>query len=84
MDQKPGAGHIDLPPYSPELNPCEQLWDIVKDDIANRIYATVATLRVGMQATLRRFWDDPPSVLSLVGRPWLAKRFAQNTGVMLI
>ena len=62
---------IDLPPYSPELNPCEQLWDIVKDDIANRIYATVATLRAGMKATLRRFWDDPGSVLSLIGRDWL-------------
>jgi transposase len=62
---------IDLPPYSPELNPCEQLWDIVKDDIANRIYATVATLRAGMKATLRRFWDHPSCVLSLIGRDWL-------------
>lgn len=59
---------IDLPPYNPELNPCEQLWDIIKDDIANRIYATVATLRAGMKATLRRFWDDPGTVLSLIGR----------------
>ena len=25
----------DLPPYCPELNPCEQLWDILKDDIVN-------------------------------------------------
>jgi hypothetical protein len=23
---------IDLPPYWPELNPCEQLWDIIKDE----------------------------------------------------
>ena len=62
---------IDLPPYSPELNPCEQLWDIVKDEIANRIYATVTTLRAGMSATLRRFWDDPGAVLRLIGRDWL-------------
>lgn len=62
---------IDLPPYTPELNPCEQLWDIVKEDIANRIYATVAKLRAGMKATLRRFWDDPGTVLSLIGREWL-------------
>ena len=62
---------IDLPPYSPELNPCEQLWDIVKDDIANRIHVTVAALRAGMKATLRRFWDNPGAVLSLIGRDWL-------------
>ena len=62
---------IDLPPYTPELNPCEQLWDIIKDDIANRIYATVARLRAGMKAALSRFWDDPGAVLSLIGRQWL-------------
>ena len=62
---------IDLPPYSPELNPCEQLWDIVKDDIANRVHATVAKLRAAMKATLRRFWEYPSSVLRLIGRSWL-------------
>ena len=62
---------VPLPPYAPELNPCEQLWDIIKDDIANRIYATVTTLRAGMKATLRRFWDDPGTVLRLIGRDWL-------------
>ena len=59
------------PPYTPELNPCEQLWDIVKDDIADRICNTVTTLRAGMKATLRRFWDDPGTVHSLIGRDWL-------------
>ena len=62
---------IDLPPYTPELNPCEQLWDISKDDLANRIYASVAKLRAGMPAALRRFWDDPGTVLRLIGRQWL-------------
>lgn len=62
---------IDLPPYTPELNPCEQLWDIIKDDLANRIYASVTELRAAMKAPLRRFWDDPKTVLSLIGREWL-------------
>ena len=26
-----GVHILSLPPYSPELNPCEQLWDILKD-----------------------------------------------------
>jgi transposase len=62
---------IDLPAYSPELNPCEQLWDILKDDLANRVYRSVANLRTAMKATLRRFWENPPLVLRLIGRPWL-------------
>jgi transposase len=36
---------IDLPPYSPELNPCEQLWDIVVNDIGNRVFETIEALR---------------------------------------
>jgi transposase len=62
---------IDLPPYSPELNPCEQLWDILKDDLANHVFPTIPKLRAGMLATLRRYWDDAAAVLSLIGRPWL-------------
>lgn len=62
---------VDLPPYSPELNPCEQLWDIVKDETCNRAFATVAALRARMRTTLRGYWENPSSVLRLIGRDWL-------------
>ena len=62
---------VDLPPYSPELNPCEQMWDIVKDDTCNQVFATVAALRDRMRATLQRYWEDAKSVLRLIGRDWL-------------
>ena len=61
---------IDLPPYSPELNPCEQLWDIIKDETCNQIHATVGALRERMRTTLRRYWEDAESVLRLIGRDW--------------
>lgn len=61
---------IDLPPYSPELNPCEQLWDIVKDATSNRVHATIAALRKSMRATLQRYWEDAAAVLRLIGREW--------------
>ena len=62
---------VDLPPYSPELNPCEQLWDIVKDETCNQVFATVRALRAQMGDTLRRYWEDAKSVLRLIGRDWL-------------
>ena len=62
---------VDLPPSSPELNPCEQLWDILKDDLANRVQASIAKLRAALPPTLRRDWEDPGAVLSLIGRPWM-------------
>jgi hypothetical protein len=62
---------VDLPPYSPELNPCEQMWDVVKDETCNQVFATVAALREAMRITLQRFWNDTQSVLRLIGRDWL-------------
>lgn len=62
---------VNLPPYSPELNPCEQLWDIVKDSIGNKTMATIEALRDAVIPALRRYWDDAAAVLQLIGRPWL-------------
>ena len=62
---------IDLPPYRPELNPCEQLRDLVKDRISNRVFKTIEELREAMEPVLAEWWTDSQRVFSLIGRPWL-------------
>ena len=62
---------VPLPPYSPELNPCEQAWDVIKDEVSNHCYRSINKLRDALLPSLRRFWDDADAVLRLVGRPWL-------------
>jgi transposase len=62
---------IRFPPYKPELNPCEQLWDIIKDEIGNRVFETVVELREAILPALQRYWDDAAAVLRLVVRSWL-------------
>ena len=62
---------VALPPYCPELNPCEQLWDVLKDETANHKHPTIEALRDALLPGLRRFWEDATKVISLVGRPWL-------------
>lgn len=68
-----GLHIVSLPPYSPELNPCEQLWDVLKDTegFANGLFKSIKKLREALLPGLRRFWEDSVRVLSLVGRPWL-------------
>ena len=61
---------VDLPPYNPELNPCEQMWDIVKDDTCNQIFPNIEALRETIRLTLQRFWEDAQSVIRLIGRDW--------------
>ncbi len=64
---------VSLPPYSPELNPCEQLWDVLKDTegFANGLFKSIVQLRAALLPGIRRFWEDASLVLSLIGRPWL-------------
>lgn len=68
-----GVHILSLPPYSPELNPCEQLWDVLKDTegFANGLFKSIKALREALAPGLQRYWEDPNLVLSLVGRPWL-------------
>lgn len=62
---------IKLPPYSPELNPVEGLWDQMRDAIANQVYASIEELEEALTGFLRPFWKDARRIFSLVMHPWL-------------
>lgn len=58
---------VALPPYSPELNPIEQLWDQVAVAYANRVYETLDEIEEDISAALRPFWENTRRVLQLLG-----------------
>jgi transposase len=62
---------LTLPPYSPELNPVERLWDIVKDRICNRVWSDLATLETALNKVLVEYSTQPATVHSLIGQGWL-------------
>jgi transposase len=61
---------LPLPPYSPELNPIEGLWDQVQDVTCNQRHASLDDLEQTLTTALRPFWETPARVLSLVHH-WL-------------
>ena len=61
---------LPLPPYSPELNPVEGLWDQTQDVTSNRHFADLDQLEEALTAALRPFWETPAKALSLVHH-WL-------------
>ena len=63
-----------LPPYSPELNPVEKLWDQIKDAICNQAFATIQALQATITAWLWDFWADLRRAFSLIGNTWLLDR----------
>lgn len=43
-----------IPPYTPELNPCEQIWAYIKSKYKNNIYDTLDDLKIW----LKEFVED--------------------------
>jgi transposase len=62
---------IPLPPYSPELNPVERLWDVIKDGLCNRVYKGIEALEDAACIALKPFIENRQRVRSLVGDGWL-------------
>jgi len=58
---------LSLPAYSPELNPVEQLGDLVKDAICNKIFSTLEQLEEAILAELEPLRQSAARVESLLG-----------------
>ena len=61
---------INLPPYSPELNPIEKLWDCIQDYTANKLWPTIQELDQVVASLLKDWWENPQRVVKLVGKNW--------------
>lgn len=59
------------PPYSPELNPVEKLWDMMRDGLCNRRWKSLEHLLQEATRWLREFWSEPSKTYSLIGQGWM-------------
>ena len=71
-----------LPPYSPELNPIEKLWDCIQDYTANKLWPSIERLDQVFALLLKDWWEDPIKVIRLVGKNW--HRASANDSAVLI
>jgi transposase len=62
---------ITLPAYSPELNPAEKLWDIVKDGICNKDWEDLEELEEAITTRIKPYWEEPHKVGRLIGSSYL-------------
>ena len=58
-----------LPPYSPELNPVERLWQDLKDQVAFDLYESLAALRQEVRSAVCAYREK--AVASLTGYDYL-------------
>jgi len=61
-----------LPPYSPELNPAEPLWDHLQENyFANRVFDSLDAVEETLCAALRNLIENPEKVRSMTNYSWL-------------
>lgn len=61
-----------LPPYSPELNPVEPLWDYMREHyFANRVFPTIARVESRLCKSFRDLDSDPRLVQSIAAFDWI-------------
>ena len=62
---------LTLPLYSPELNPIEKLWDVVKDTICTINWKDLTELESKLTEVLKSWWERPEGFASLFASSYL-------------
>ncbi len=60
-----------LPPYAPELNPAERLFEEVRRHVEGQVYASLTAKQEAVEAYLQDLQADPARVRQLCGWAWL-------------
>ena len=65
---------VKLPPYSPELNPVEHLWDELREkEFANRVFENLGAVIAQAARGLKKMEEHPDGLRSLTGWDWILK-----------
>ena len=63
---------LPLPPYAPELNPVEHVWDELREKhFHNRVFDSLNALEDQLEIALRTFENDSPMLKSIVAWEWI-------------
>ena len=66
-----------LPPYSPELNPQENIWQYLRQNyLSNRVFATYEAIVDACCAAWMALMNQPDKITSIATREWAKKVMA--------
>jgi putative transposase len=72
-----GFARIFLPPYSPELNPPERVFEVLRQAVEGEVYPSLQSKRHAIERELRRLNANKPKLRSLIGWDWILDAFQQ-------
>jgi len=62
---------IKQPPYSPELNPAERVFELLRDKIEGKVYKDLAAKKEAVEKELKELAASPERVKRLTGWNWI-------------
>lgn len=71
---------IEQPPYSPELNPAERVFEHLRAQIEGKTYGSLEAKKAAVEAELKRLAADPEKVKRLAGWEWILGAMATIPG----
>lgn len=67
---------IEQPPYSPELNPAERVFEYLRAKIEGQVYGTITAKKAAIEAELKALASSPDKVRRLAGWEWIRQSVA--------
>lgn len=61
---------LNLPAYSPELNPAERWFQEFRSALSNKVFESVELLQEALTEALRPYWREPNRLQRLTGFSW--------------
>lgn len=62
---------VEQPPYSPQLNPSERVFEYLRSKVEGQVYGTITAKKEAVEAELRRLVAAPDKITSLAGWDWI-------------
>lgn len=76
--QAVGLPLIEQPPYAPELNPAERVFEELRAGIEGSVYPAIEAKVAAVEAILQELDADRERVKRLTHWPWIADTFARQ------
>jgi hypothetical protein len=64
---------IEQPPYSPQLNPAERIFEFLRDKVEAKVYGTIEAKKAAVDTELKKLANDPQKVKKMAGWHWIQR-----------
>jgi hypothetical protein len=71
---------VEQPPYSPQLNPAERIFEYLRDKVEGKVYGSIPAKRAAVEVELQQLAADPDRVKQLAGWDWLHESVKNLSG----